>query len=152
MPDVVVLQRRIPHYRVDLFEQLFARFGWAIAASPDAKSPQGPAFYYYPMPEERRFGRTVVAVPLARILTELKPKAVIAEYSFKMTSTWDLIAGRWTRGAAYTLLVTWVQHEPRLSNRERLGPSVHARCCRASGGWSRVLFGGGISVSHSLCS
>jgi len=98
MPDVVVLQRRIPHYRVDLFEQLFARFGWAIAASPDAKSPQGPAFYYYPMPEERRFGRTVVAVPLARILTELKPKAVIAEYSFKMTSTWDLIAGRWTRG------------------------------------------------------
>lgn len=95
MPDVVVLQRIVPHYRIELFEQLYARYGWVTVASPDGETPHGPAFRFYPMPEAQRFGKTWVAVPLDRIVAELKPKIVLAEFSLKMTSTWHLIALAW---------------------------------------------------------
>jgi glycosyltransferase involved in cell wall biosynthesis len=120
MNKVVILQRLVPHYRVKLFERLYRELGWVVACAE--KPPRGTGLHVgdsRELPFLRSFpykffdsvSPFCAIVPLSRILAELKPEAIISEFSLRMTSTWELAGRRafgrlpkvlfWTQGLNY---------------------------------------------------
>jgi glycosyltransferase involved in cell wall biosynthesis len=101
MPNVVILQRVVPPYRMPLYERLWKEFGWTVAYGSnlaaegmrmehEASFLRGYDFDRWPL----NFTR----VPVSKIIDDLKPDAVIAEGALRMTSTWELIARRQLHG------------------------------------------------------
>ncbi|MCZ6861638.1 MAG: hypothetical protein O7I42_15410, partial [Alphaproteobacteria bacterium] len=107
MPDIIILQRLVTHYRLPVFERLYREFGWVVATSK--APPQGTHLNLVDGGHEfiRRFdfefpdpGNAFRCnVPLGRVLKETGAKAVISEFSLRMSSTYKLIARRRFQGA-----------------------------------------------------
>lgn len=97
---LIILQRIVPHYRDALFMQLYERFGWRVvcASNPPVRSAhrlmQGrPYMVQYPFRfNERNPYR--VSTNLGHILSDLRPAAVIAEFSGRASWVRDLALGR----------------------------------------------------------
>lgn len=109
---VIILQRVVPHYRATLFHELWKEFGWraVVAANPPASTHLSLVsngsdwsvtypFHFSPV------NATRCRVPTRRILRELRPTAVIAEFSLQMSSTYELLAHRKLVGSP--LVVFW---------------------------------------------
>jgi glycosyltransferase involved in cell wall biosynthesis len=111
MPDIIVLQRLVPHYRLPVFERLWREFGWVVATSKTPPRTTGLNLadgeydfirrfdFAFPDPENA----LRCNVPLRRILKETGAKAVISEFSLRMNSTYALVARRRMSGAPITL-------------------------------------------------
>lgn len=101
MTPAVIVTRVVPHYRIPVFEELHRRYGWLVAAA--AEPPPDTALNTV---TDRPFIRTfpfrfpvkgmpyLCSVPIRRVLAELRPRAVIAEFSMQMSSTYALAAMR----------------------------------------------------------
>jgi len=98
MENVVIIQRVVPHYRVPLFKELHRQFGWRVvsASNPPANTSLSlcreeeflyATPYLYPC-VDREY---LAIVPVKQIIEELKPRAIIAEFSLQMSSTWQLV-------------------------------------------------------------
>ena len=108
MPSVIILQRMIASYRVPLFRRLFKQFGWQVVSDPEFphRFNQEPLVepdyllpYQFDATDPGNPYRT--NIPIGKILRETKPKAVIAEFSLNMSSTYDLLLRRYfCRGPA----------------------------------------------------
>jgi len=110
MSAVTIIQRIVPHYRHALFQRLHARFGWTVACA--ARPPKGHFFdlvedapymrrFDFRFPDPRR--PHIARVPVRRILRETGARAVIAEGSIWMSSTWSLAFARRLMGNPATL-------------------------------------------------
>src|ERR1700683_464375 len=97
MEELLILQRVIPHYRVPLFEELYRRFGWKVVCASNPPGNTGLSLcreaeflhtfpYRFPHPA----WPYLAYVPIRRIIDELNPRAIIAEFSLQMSSTWEL--------------------------------------------------------------
>ncbi len=97
MADVIILQRLVPNYRMALFRRIWEELGWPVVFGRNLGKPgmnlldNEPFMLGYDFHTSRR---GVTHVPLAKILADLKPSAVIAEGALSMTSTWNLLARR----------------------------------------------------------
>lgn len=97
MPEVIILQRLVPSYRIALFRRVWEELGWPVVFGRNlGKSgmkllDNEPFMLGYDFHTSRR---GITHVPVARILADLKPSAVIAEGALSMTSTWNLLARR----------------------------------------------------------
>lgn len=100
----IILQRGVSHYRRSLFEALFDRFGWVVAATvargrADGYSEVTAAPFLVPIA-----GRLVwwwprvLDLSLSHVLGQLRPEMVIAEFSMYLTSTYKLALRRRLRG------------------------------------------------------
>ncbi|WP_426042974.1 glycosyltransferase [Brevundimonas sp. TWP2-3-4b1] len=101
--DMLILQRVIPHYRVPLFAELYNRYGLRVVTS---RTPPMGSFLNLIDPQECSFAIPAditfpnpaqpfrANVPINAILSNLNPKAVIAEFALRMTSTYQLAAAR----------------------------------------------------------
>lgn len=111
MTDVIILQRGVPHYRTQLFTRLWEEFGWKVVV---ASNPPGginkPLIdgdydflerYDFRFPDPENTYRC--DVPLGKILRETGAKAVISEFSMRMSSTYGLVARRRFLGGPVTL-------------------------------------------------
>jgi glycosyltransferase involved in cell wall biosynthesis len=98
-----IIQRVIPHYRIPLFEALHARFGVQVLA---AAVPPGGTFLNLANPREHAFAIPVpirfpdpanafrADVPLDFILDTYKPRALVAEFGLRMSTTRALPTAR----------------------------------------------------------
>ncbi len=98
---VVILQRVVPHYRRELFRRLNSEFGWIVACADVSDTGQGfklirdeEFIFTFPFRFPIRNWPYVAMVPVASILSKLKPQVVIAEFSASMTSTYELLLRR----------------------------------------------------------
>jgi glycosyltransferase involved in cell wall biosynthesis len=108
---VIILQRLVPHYRLPVFERLWREFGWVVVTSK--QPPRGTRLHLVDGEFEfiRRFDFSFpdsgnafrCNVPLGRILSETGARAVISEFSLRMSSTYELVARRRLLGAPITL-------------------------------------------------
>ncbi|MCK4579251.1 MAG: glycosyltransferase family 4 protein [Candidatus Marinimicrobia bacterium] len=105
LSEVVILQRAVPHYRLPIFKALYEKFGWVVACGatpPDSQymdlhtnQPFINTFdFTFPNQRKPYYAR----VPVYDILAQLKPAAIIAEFSMQMDSTYKLIARRYLKG------------------------------------------------------
>jgi glycosyltransferase involved in cell wall biosynthesis len=128
MKDVIILQRVVPHYRVPIFSALHQRFGWKVVS---AKNPprstglslckDGEFLRLFPFSFPRPDRPYLTVVPLRQIMQELAPRAIIAEFSLQMSSTWQLgLSPRMRRNLQFLF---W-SHGPNL---ERTGSGVWSR-------------------------
>lgn len=111
MPEVIVLQRLVAHYRLPVFERLWREFGWVVVTSREP--PRGTHLKLVDGDHDfiKRFdfrfpdpGNTFRCnVPLGCILRETGAKAVISEFSLRMSSTYELAARRRFLNAPITL-------------------------------------------------
>jgi glycosyltransferase involved in cell wall biosynthesis len=97
MPNVVILQRVVPSYRLAIYERLWTELGWTVAygrnLGTDGMSLQNQAPFLKGFDFlETRLG--MIKVPVDQIIRDLKPDAIIAEGALRMSSTWELIARR----------------------------------------------------------
>ncbi len=111
MPDIFILQRVVTHYRLPVFERLYREFGWVVATS--RVPPSGTHLnlvngeyefirrFDFAFPDPQNAFRC--NVPLGQILRETGAKAVISEFSLRMSSTYELVARRRFLGAPITL-------------------------------------------------
>jgi glycosyltransferase involved in cell wall biosynthesis len=97
MPNVVIVQRVVPSYRLPVYQRLWEEFGWVVAyghnlgtegMSLQQKAPFLKGFTF----SQTRFG--MIKVPITKIIETLRPDAIIAEGALRMSSTWELIARR----------------------------------------------------------
>ncbi len=111
MPDIIVLQRLVTHYRLPVFERLWREFGWVVVTS---KAPPRATHlnladgdhdfihrFDFEFPDPGNAFRC--NVPFRRILRDTGAKAVISEFSLRMSSTYELVARRRLLGAPITL-------------------------------------------------
>jgi glycosyltransferase involved in cell wall biosynthesis len=109
--NTLILQRLVPHYRVALFEELYAATGVRVLAA--AEPPAGTFLSHadlqdvpWAIPVPIRFtdprNQFAAEIPLKQILRDYRPKTLIAEFGLRISSTWSLPRER-TRGtlAAY---------------------------------------------------
>lgn len=101
--QTIIVQRIIPHYRVALFERLYERYGLRVVT---AETPPGGSFMNladprdlpFAVPAPFRFPNPAnpfrADVPTGWILDRIKPRAVIAEFGMRMSSTYDLAVRR----------------------------------------------------------
>lgn len=97
MVKAVIIQRVVPHYRVPVFEELYRRLGWRVACA-DAGPSLGlnlahPDDHEWLIPFNFiRSSHVAYAarVPLADIMSQTRPEALVAEFSIRMSSTWRL--------------------------------------------------------------
>ncbi len=85
MPDVIILQRLVTHYRLPVFERLYREFGWVVVTS--RIPPRGTHLNLFEGEYEfiRRFDFSFpdpgnafrCNVPMGRVLKETGAKAVI---------------------------------------------------------------------------
>jgi glycosyltransferase involved in cell wall biosynthesis len=98
--DIVILQRVVPHYRLELFRRLNDSVGAIVVCSKN--SPVGTGLLTF---QDEKFIKQYdfkysglnpyqCIVPIGQILRELQPKGIIAELSLQMSSTWYLAAMR----------------------------------------------------------
>lgn len=110
MPSVIILQRSVPRYRSALFQRLHDLFGWSVVCA--GNFPGGSFLdlernapflipFDFEFPDPRDHYR--VNVPLGRILRSTGAKAVISEFSLKMSSSYELALRRRFRGGPVTL-------------------------------------------------
>ncbi len=111
MPDIIFLQRLVTHYRLPVFERLWREFGWVVVTSKEP--PRGTNLNLVDGDHDfiKRFDFRFLDpgndfrcnVPLGCILRETGAKAVISEFSLRMSSTYELAARRRFLGAPVTL-------------------------------------------------
>lgn len=111
MPEIIVLQRVVTHYRLPVFERLWRDFGWVVVTSK--APPRGTQLnlvdsdhdfiqrFDFGFPDPENAFRC--NVPFQQILKETGAKAVISEFSLRMSSTYELVARRRLLGAPITL-------------------------------------------------
>jgi hypothetical protein len=98
--DIVILQRVVPHYRLELFRRLNDSVGAIVVCSKNP--PVGTGLLTF---QDEKFikqydfkysglNQYQCIVPIGQILRELQPKGIIAELSLQMSSTWYLAAMR----------------------------------------------------------
>jgi len=101
LTPAIILCRMVPHYRLAILEELYRRYGWLVATA--ATPPAGTALNTvtdrpFIRPFAFRFPRSdrpyLCQVPLHRILADLRPRAVIAEFSLQMSSSYALALRR----------------------------------------------------------
>ncbi|MDO8900037.1 MAG: glycosyltransferase family 4 protein [Phenylobacterium sp.] len=98
--ELIVLQRIVPHYRASFFEKLFSQTGWKVVCDSTYPSDNTNRvtnkdyIVEYPSTYIKQSGRTIVMPPVGRILKEMRPAAVISEFSLNMSSTYELAARR----------------------------------------------------------
>jgi len=109
MTDVIILQRALPHTRLRLFTRLWEEFGWKVvsAQNPPKYKLQVDGDYEFLERYDFRFPNSDnpyrCDIPLGKILRETGAKAVISEFSMRMSSTFDLVARRRLLGGPVTL-------------------------------------------------
>ena len=109
MTDVIILQRALPHTRLRLFTRLWEEFGWKVvsAQNPPKYKLQVDGDYEFLERYDFRFPNSDnpyrCDIPLGKILRETGAKAVISEFSMRMSSTFDLVARRRLMGGPVTL-------------------------------------------------
>lgn len=128
MPSVIILQRGIMHYRLPVFRRLYELFGWQVACSHgDHDNEPFILPFDIEMPDSSNLYRA--KVPTGKILRETGAKAVISEFSLRMSSSYQLIARRrllggpitifWSHGfnmdRGLTGVAPWIYQLPRLS-------------------------------------
>ncbi|WP_298885720.1 glycosyltransferase family 4 protein [uncultured Bradyrhizobium sp.] len=142
MRNVVILQRVIPHYRVRLFERLHQEFGWIVACADEPPRGTGlhvlrdrtaPFARFFPFKFLDAASPYCALVPIGRILSELRPEAIISEFSLQMSSSWQLAARRLLRRSPKVLF--WSHG---LNTELNIG-SLHGL---ASKGLRKLLFSG----------
>lgn len=95
----LILQRVLPHYRVPLFAMLYERFGLRVVAS--ANPPGGsflnlmnPADCPWAIPAPFVFPNALqperVNVPVEWLFESLQPKAIVAEFGLRISSSYSL--------------------------------------------------------------
>jgi glycosyltransferase involved in cell wall biosynthesis len=102
MASVVILQRVVPSYRLPVFRRIHAELGWPVAYGKTLDGMQmhlekdEPFLHGF---EFRMRGKrpTQVEVPIDEILERFHPQAIVAEGALGMSSTWELLARRWSR-------------------------------------------------------
>lgn len=106
MSKTVIIQRIVPHYRVPLMRHLHEEYGWIVATSSVPPPDTGLRLehdhpfirtFYFRFPVQGR--PQPCFVPVATILRELAPLAIIAEFALGMSSTHELAARRSLLGA-----------------------------------------------------
>lgn len=109
---VTILQRIVPHYRLELFRRINQRLGWNVVSGRSDKAGSIPLVseeswlhqYDFALDADRPYR---ARVPLRQILNDFPSDAVIAEFSPQISATWQLsarsAAGRGPR------LVYWSQ-------------------------------------------
>lgn len=98
--DALVVQKGVSHYRLPLFEMLFRRFGWRVAAgvwrtgkTTFLRVSEGE--FLRPIAGRVVWRRPrIIDLALASMLADLRPAVVIAEFSMYLTSTYKLAARR----------------------------------------------------------
>lgn len=110
MYPVVILNRITTHYRLPLYRRLFEEFGWVVAC---ARTPPSGTFlkaefdepfllpFDITFPDPNNHYRA--NVPLGEILRQTGAKAILAEFSLHMDSTYKLVARRRLCGHPVTL-------------------------------------------------
>jgi glycosyltransferase involved in cell wall biosynthesis len=94
---VTILQRIVPHYRLELFRRINQRLGWNVVSGRSDKDGSIPLVsdqswlhqYDFGLDEEHVYR---ARVPLRQILRDLPTDAVIAEFSPQISATWQLSA------------------------------------------------------------
>jgi glycosyltransferase involved in cell wall biosynthesis len=101
--DIFIIQRVVPHYRVALFKMLYELYGVRVIC---ASNPPTGSFLQLANPEEFEFAIPMqfdfknpnsqypVAVPVKRILSEFSPRAIVAEFALRMSSSYSLPLAR----------------------------------------------------------
>ena len=111
MTDVIILQRVVADYRLPIYERLWEEFGWTVVTSSEPPSNtylnliEGQyefiKRYRFRFPDPGNPFRC--DVPLHRILAETGAKAVISEFSLRMSSTYELVTRRRFFGSPITI-------------------------------------------------
>jgi glycosyltransferase involved in cell wall biosynthesis len=97
MPNVVILQRVVPSYRLPIFQRIWDELGWSVAYGQNLGTEGMSLQREAPFLRGFNFKTSkngFVRVPVGEILRSLKPDAVIAEGALRLTSTWELTARR----------------------------------------------------------
>jgi glycosyltransferase involved in cell wall biosynthesis len=98
--DIIILQRGVPHYRLPLFTRLWEEFGWKVVAASNTPAYKQQVHGDHPFVERFEFrfpdpnNPYRCNIPLGKILRETGAKAVISEFSMRMSSTYELVARR----------------------------------------------------------
>ncbi len=111
MADVIIIQRVITHYRLPVFERLWREFGWVVATAKTPPDNTGlnlvEGNYDFIRRYDFRFPNPKNAyrcnIPLSQILRDTSARAVIAEFSMYMNSSYLLPIRRRLRGSPITL-------------------------------------------------
>lgn len=92
MPDTIIIQRVLPHYRLPIFRSLYKEFGWELVVASNSPSEtflnlrdDKEDFIHrvpYDFPDHRQQYRC--DVPLIDIVDVLKPRRIISEFSLQM--------------------------------------------------------------------
>ena len=109
MPQTVVFQRVVAHYRLPIFERLYKEFGWIVATSRSA--PEYKKLVHEDYDFIRRFDITFpnkdnpyeAKVPIAEIIEQTKADAIISEFGLRINSTYALPWIRRTKGKPIVL-------------------------------------------------
>ena len=96
------------HYRIPVFRRLHELYGWRVACAQSsfrkyADDEGDLADFIEPFDFKLQIPmKTIQPIPLGEILQRMKPKAVIAEFSLRMTSSYGLAFRRQCLGAPLT--------------------------------------------------
>ncbi|MBL8660444.1 MAG: glycosyltransferase [Rhodospirillales bacterium] len=109
MPQTVVFQRVVPHYRLAIFERLYKEFGWIVATSRAA--PEYKKLIHDEFDFIRRFDIEFpnkdnpyrAKVPINEIIEKTGATAIIAEFGLRISSTYELPWLRRTKGKPIVL-------------------------------------------------
>lgn len=113
MPQTVVFQRVVPHYRLPIFERLYKDFGWIVATSRSA--PEYKKLIHGDFDFIRRFDIEFpnkdnpyeAKIPIREIIEQTGATAIISEFGMRMNSTFIL---PWIRQTKGTPLVFFWSH------------------------------------------
>lgn len=102
MTKIIILQRVVPHYRVELFDMLYDRLKCTVVSS--RRAPPGsylqtvqksrPWLEYWDFRFLSKSNEYLCIVPTASILRAYSPNLVISEFSLSMSSTYELLLRR----------------------------------------------------------
>lgn len=109
MPQTVVFQRVVAHYRLPIFERLYKEFGWIVATSRQA--PEYKKLVHGDYDFIRRFDIEFpnadnpyeAKVPIAEIIEQTGADAIISEFGLRINSTYALPWIRRTKGKPIVL-------------------------------------------------
>ncbi len=109
MPQTVVFQRVVPHYRLPIFERLHREFGWIVATSRSA--PEYKKLIHDDFDFIRRFDIEFpnkdnpyeAKIPINEIIEQTRATAIIAEFGLRISSTYALPWIRRTKGKPIVL-------------------------------------------------
>ncbi len=118
MPNVLILQRVVPSYRLPVFRRIYAELGWPVAYGSNIVSMQmrleanEPFLHGFEF-RQRGERSTQVDVPIKEIIDTFRPSAIVAEGALGMSSTWELLVRRWSRSGPRVFFWTIGYHPER---------------------------------------